>query len=251
MENQKILEEQVIAICLLAGKLMLESGGETYRVEDTMSRIASAYGINNSQSYVTPTGIMFSIDETKPAHIVRIVNRTVDLYKVTLVNSISRKISDQLLTYEEAYNRLKKITTEDFTFPIMQQVAAAGIASACFMLMFLGSWYDFFPALVSGAVGFYSFVYIHQLVKIKFFAEFFASIIISIIAVVLVKSGIGMQVDKIIIGSVMPLVPGLLLTNAIRDLMAGHLVASLSKGADAFLTAFSIGAGVAVVLAFL
>jgi uncharacterized membrane protein YjjP (DUF1212 family) len=45
----------------------------------------------------------------------------------------------------------------------------------------------------------------------------------------------------------MPLVPGLLITNAVRDLMAGHLVSGLSKGAEAFLTAFAIGTGIAVV----
>ncbi|MNJ01474.1 hypothetical protein D3C73_1611210 [compost metagenome] len=54
--------------------------------------------------------------------------------------------------------------------------------------------------------------------------------------------------DKIIIGSVMPLVPGLLITNAVRDLMAGHLVSGLSKGADAFLTSFAIGTGIGLVL---
>lgn len=62
------------------------------------------------------------------------------------------------------------------------------------------------------------------------------------------KLGIGIDLDKIIIGSVMPLVPGLHITNAVRDLMAGHLVAGLSKGAEAFLTAFAIGSGIAIVL---
>lgn len=62
------------------------------------------------------------------------------------------------------------------------------------------------------------------------------------------KLGIGTDLDKIIIGSVMPLVPGLHITNAVRDLMAGHLVAGLSKGAEAFLTAFAIGSGIAIVL---
>jgi uncharacterized membrane protein YjjP (DUF1212 family) len=66
-----------------------------------------------------------------------------------------------------------------------------------------------------------------------------------------VKIGAGQQVDKIIIGSVMTLVPGLLVTNAVRDLMAGHLVSGLSKGAEALLTAFAIGSGIAVVLSFL
>lgn len=85
--------------------------------------------------------------------------------------------------------------------------------------------------------------------QIRFFSEFLASLIIGVISMLFVKIGIGEQLDKIIIGSVMPLVPGLLITNAVRDLMAGHLVSGLSKGAEAFLTAFAIGAGVAVVFA--
>jgi uncharacterized membrane protein YjjP (DUF1212 family) len=65
--------------------------------------------------------------------------------------------------------------------------------------------------------------------------------------VLLVAIGLGNDLDKIIIGSVMPLVPGMLITNAVRDLMAGHLVAGLSKGAEAFLTAFAIGTGIALI----
>jgi uncharacterized membrane protein YjjP (DUF1212 family) len=45
----------------------------------------------------------------------------------------------------------------------------------------------------------------------------------------------------------MPLVPGLAITNAVRDLMGGDLVSGLSKGAEALLTAFAIGAGIAAV----
>lgn len=85
----------------------------------------------------------------------------------------------------------------------------------------------------------------------KFFAEFSASFLIGIVASLLVLAGIGKELDKIIIGSVMPLVPGLLITNAVRDLMAGHLVSGLSRGAEAFLTAFAIGAGIAFVFTIL
>jgi uncharacterized membrane protein YjjP (DUF1212 family) len=78
-----------------------------------------------------------------------------------------------------------------------------------------------------------------------------ASFIIGLLSFFFVKIGAGQQLDKIIIGSVMTLVPGLLVTNAVRDLMAGHLVSGLSKGAEALLTAFAIGSGIAVVLSFL
>ncbi|MEK5444988.1 MULTISPECIES: threonine/serine exporter family protein [unclassified Fredinandcohnia] len=240
---------EIIEICLLAGKIMLESGAETYRVEDTMNRMAAAFGNVTSQSYVTPTGIMFSTSGTEPTNIVRINERSTDLEKVTLVNNISRKISSGELTLQEAKRELEELSKKNLSFPIWIQVLSAAIASGCFTIMFLGSWTDFLPACIAGGVGFAFFFFLHQLVRIKFFAEFMASFLIGMIAYLFIVTGLGAELDKIIIGSVMPLVPGLLITNAVRDLIAGHLVSGISKGAEAFLTAFAIGTGVAVVLA--
>lgn len=62
------------------------------------------------------------------------------------------------------------------------------------------------------------------------------------------KLGIATNQDIITIASVMPLVPGILITNAIRDLLAGELLAGMSRGVEVALTAFAIGAGVAIVL---
>ncbi len=86
--------------------------------------------------------------------------------------------------------------------------------------------------------------------RLSFFAEFLASLIIGSTAYLFLRTGFGHDLDNMIIGSVMPLVPGLLITNAVRDLMAGHFVSGVSKGAEAFLTAFAIGAGIAFVLSF-
>ncbi|QED48198.1 threonine/serine exporter family protein [Cytobacillus dafuensis] len=250
MENKLPQTIEVIDLCLLAGKIMLQCGAETYRVEDTMTRIAASLGIPSSHSYVTPTGIIFSIDGTEPAKLIRIYDRTTDLYKVTVVNGISRKISSGEISANEAFKKLMDIEKANYTFPLYQQILAAAISSGCFLMMFLGQWKDFIPAIITGGLGFICFVYIHNLVKIKFFSEFMASVVIGLSAYILVSLGIGVQLDKIIIGSVMPLVPGLLITNAVRDLMAGHLVAGLSKGAEAFLTACAIGTGIAIVFAF-
>lgn len=244
---------EIMEVCLLAGKIMLQSGGETYRVEDTMMRIAAAFGIERTHSYVTPTGIIFSAEGTEPTKtkLIRISERSTDLKKVSMVNSISRRITSGDVTLEEAMEHLKEIDSLDVTFPFRVQVTAASLASGCFMIMFEGGWNDFIPAMISGGMGYLSFVCFHRFVPIKFFSEFLASFVIGLLSFLFVKMGVGQQLDKIIIGSVMTLVPGLLLTNAIRDLMAGHLVSGLSKGAEAFLTAFAIGAGIAVVLSFL
>jgi uncharacterized membrane protein YjjP (DUF1212 family) len=253
MENQVEGTYDIMEVCLLAGKIMLQSGGETYRVEDTMMRIAAAFGIQTTHSYVTPTGIIFSAEGTEPTKtkLIRISERSTDLKKVAMVNSISRSISSGEMNINEALKQLKEIDSLDVTFPFKYQVAAASLASGCFMIMFNGGWNDFLPSMVTGGLGYLSFVYFHRFVPIKFFSEFLASFVIGLLSVLFVKLGLGNQLDKIIIGSVMTLVPGLLVTNAIRDLMAGHLVSGLSKGAEAFLTAFAIGAGIAVVLSFL
>jgi uncharacterized membrane protein YjjP (DUF1212 family) len=239
---------EIIEVCLLAGKIMLQSGAETYRVEDTMTRIAASFGIHHSHSFVTPTGIIFSIDGIEPTKLVRISERSTDLQKVTLVNSISRNISNGETQLKEAYQKLREIEIEPHAYPIWLQLLAASVASGCFLIMFQGDWKDFLPACLAGGAGLACLLYFNRLIEIKFFAEFSASLIIGLVSLLLVTIGIGHELDKIIIGSVMPLVPGLLITNAIRDLMAGHLVSGISKGAEAFLTAFAIGTGIAAVL---
>ncbi|WP_040950809.1 threonine/serine exporter family protein [Gorillibacterium massiliense] len=247
--RQKVApSNRLMDMCLLAGKIMLENGAETYRVEDTMMRIAAAFGKGASHSFVTPTGIIFSVDGTSPAQMVRVLERSTDLRKVTLVNSVSRQMSTGDLSLEAGYRKLQEIDVLGAAYPAWLRLLAAALSSGCFTIMFMAGWVDFLPAILAGGIGFAGFLFIHRFVQIRFFSEFSASFLIGAVAWLMVKIGFGLEVDKIIIGSVMPLVPGLLITSAVRDLMAGHLVSGLSKGAEAFLTAFAIGAGIAVSL---
>ncbi|MBC5635677.1 threonine/serine exporter family protein [Ornithinibacillus sp. BX22] len=236
---------------MLAGKIMLESSAETYRVEDTMNRIARAFGLDNSQSYATPTAINFSIDIAKPANMMRIEKRTTDLNKIAEVNSVSRKIASGELNLQAALKELQQLEGKKslYSNPIMVLIAA--LASGSFTIMFGGLWADFIPSFLAGGIGFIGFLWFDKLVEIRFISEFVASFMIGLLAALFIQTGIGVELDKIIIGAVMPLVPGLHITNAVRDLLAGHLVAGLSKGVEALLTAFAIGAGIAVILAFI
>ncbi|MFS0674983.1 threonine/serine exporter family protein [Ornithinibacillus sp. 179-J 7C1 HS] len=236
---------------MLAGKIMLESSAETYRVEDTMNRIAHSFGQKNPQSYATPTAINFSVDLMEPAIMMRIEKRTTDLNKIAEVNSVSRKIAEGQLNIEEALEALQTLEGQKFIYSDKVMVLIAALASGSFTIMFGGMWADFLPSLVAGGIGFIGFLWFDKLVEIRFISEFVASFIIGLLAILFVETGLGVELDKIIIGAVMPLVPGLHITNAVRDLLAGHLVAGLSKGVEALLTAFAIGAGIAVVLAFL
>jgi uncharacterized membrane protein YjjP (DUF1212 family) len=118
------------------------------------------------------------------------------------------------------------------------------------LILLGGSWSDLPFAFVFGGTGFIIVETSLEKTRVKFFAEFIAASIVGIIAFLSVFLNIGEDLNTIIISGVMPLVPGLLITNAVRDLMAGHFVSGVSKGAEALLTAFAIGAGVALVLSF-
>ncbi|MDY0404593.1 threonine/serine exporter family protein [Virgibacillus sp. 179-BFC.A HS] len=245
-------DRQLIAkTCILAGKIMLESGAETYRVEDTMNRIAAAYGLHDAQSYATPTGIHFATESASIPGFVRISKRTTDLEKIADVNSISRAIAAGQHTVADAHSLLLNLRQVNQMYPVWLQLAAAAVASGSFTIMFGGVWMDFLPALLAGGGGFATMLVMERFLQIRFMAEFIASLVIGLLALFFVYIGFGMVLDKIIIGAVMPLVPGLPITNAVRDLMAGHLVAGVSKGVEALLTACAIGAGVATVLTFL
>ncbi|WP_088009409.1 threonine/serine exporter family protein [Indiicoccus explosivorum] len=242
--------ELALECCLLAGRLMIEGGAETYRVEDTMERMATSQLMPNSHCSVTPTGIMFSPSDEQPTRFVRIRSRRTDLKQVALVNAVSRRLVAGDFSLQEAYEELMSIESSHTSFDLRLQIFAAAVASGCFLLLFGGARADVPYAAVIGGTGFIITDRIERLTRIRFFAEFVAAVLIGVLAYAVVGVGLGEELDGIIIGSVMPLVPGLLITNAVRDLMAGHFVSGLSKGAEAFLTAFAIGAGIALVLSF-
>jgi len=247
MEKQITIER----VCVLAGKIMLVCGAETHRVEDTMDRIASSFGIKNPQSYVTPTGINFSNDIAGITNSLRINKRSTDLHKITQVNKVSRRIAAGELTLDEAYDLLVQIEQKNTAYPASILILTAAIASGCFAIMFGGTWSDFLPSLIAGGIGFAGMLGFERMVEIRFLAEFFGSFLVGLTAYLFIANGFGNALDIVIIGGVMPLVPGLHITNAIRDLMAGHLVSGLSKGVEAMLTAFAIGAGVALMYGFI
>lgn len=245
----------IMEVCLLAGKIMLQSGGETYRVEDTMNRIAHACAISEAYSYVTPTGIFLSIQgierEREQTKFLRITKREIDLNKIVQVNELSRKMGKGLITIEQSYHQLLSIENSKSLYPPWLHIIAAALASGFFSLMFGGAENDFLPSVITGGIGFLFFLKANHWIQVKFFAEIFAAFTIGFITYLLYFLGLSVHIDKVIIGSIMPLVPGVLITNAVRDLMAGDLVSGLARGAEAFFTSFAIGAGVAVTIALL
>ncbi|MFD1670474.1 threonine/serine exporter family protein [Agrilactobacillus yilanensis] len=244
---------KVFSACLLAGKIMVESGSEMYRVEDTMRRIAVNGGIPNPQIWTTTTAIFVGKVQQPNSQLIQINKRTLNLEKVARVNAASRAFGNKLINLAELIDRLHKIDQNAPSFAPWLQFLSAGVVSAALMIPFSGEydWFDLPMAFIIGALGFIVNFYIDYIINIKFISEFTASLTIGLLAILSVHLGLGHNADNIIIGAVMPLVPGLPLTNALRDLLAGHLLSGTTRGVEALLSAGAIGSGIALVFHFI
>ncbi|OIJ14450.1 hypothetical protein BKP35_06770 [Anaerobacillus arseniciselenatis] len=241
--------DEMMDICLLAGEIMLTYGAETYRVEETLERMAKAANLKNVHSFVTTTGIFISFEENGHGDVmqmIRVDDRYHDLNKVALVNQVSREFVIGEITSEEAHDKLKDIYRTPLNYPIWLIHFASGIAGGGFSYLFGGGIKDTLPAFIAGVTASVFLIEVEKYLKVKFFAEFIAAFVGGTVAIALVFLGIGTNLNQIIIGTLMPLVPGVPLTNAVRDLMSGDLVAGVSRGAEATITSLSIATGIAL-----
>lgn len=240
---------KLLNISTLVGKIMLESGAETYRVEETIVRIGLSFGVDDAESFVTPTGIITSLTkDSKTVTLVRrITSRGVDLNKIDLINNLSRQVQAQSMTVDELNTELINISQSDrysAALTLFSSCAAAG----CFALMFGGNIKDFFAAFIIGACIKIVSAVCQKLDINSFFINSLGGGLCAILAIILMKLNICANLDKTIIGSIMLLVPGLTITNAIRDTIAGDLLSGITKAAEAFLVAISIAVGTGAIL---
>lgn len=242
--------KKLLILATLAGQIMLKSGAETYRVEDTITRICkSKSNIKFAEAFVIPTGIFISIEygDNLMSHIKRIKSLSVDLNKIDMVNEFSRRFVSENLNIDKSFDELKRINKYEGYRNFSKNIFGA-FACGFFALLFKGSIGDAFGSFLSS---FAALSVLSKFLKYKltfFLNNMLGSIIMSILSIVFLKVGLGRNLDIMIIGSIMCLVPGVSITNAVRDTMSGDYLSGLSIGMEAVFSALSIALGVGIVL---
>jgi uncharacterized membrane protein YjjP (DUF1212 family) len=252
MASESANINDIVNIANLCADIILENGGETYRAEETVRRICCASGFEKCEVFAAPTGVFITVSKdgsTISTTVKRIRNRRSNLQVINDVNNISRKLTAGTITACEALNMLNAINEKKENKKILH-VFAAGFASGFSSLLFGGGIYDFFAAFLLGVI----VQLVSNLIKNADIYNFAISIIGGVIIgagslvwVELTKTG---QLEKIITGAIMPLLPGLPMTNAIRDTMRGDLVSGVARGAEALLISLSLAFGVGLALKF-
>ncbi|MFT5874651.1 MAG: uncharacterized membrane protein YjjP (DUF1212 family) [Clostridium sp.] len=241
--------DDIIHIAAEAGKIILENGGETYRVEQTITMICGSYGISQTESFVTPTGIIISItnSENQTISLVRRINsRTVNLRKVSMINNLSRELVSTPLSMVDIRKKIDYINNLQ---PYSKKTTT--FFSACsagfFTLLFGGNYKDFLIAFIIGALINCLNTFLDKLDVNSFLKNMLGGSLAASIALLATSLGLVGNMDTIIIGSIMLLVPGIAITNAIRDTIAGDLVSGMSRSIEALFIAIAIAAGTSIV----
>lgn len=210
---------------------MIENGGEISRAEDTVKRINHAAG-QPCRVFALPTLIIAQCgDDTQ---IRRINSLDTDLAELTRLNALSRKLCKN-------YSRDAENTSGNYP-PIVNALCVFG-ATFSFSVFFGGTFVD---GLCAGIIG---LIITYSGYKKLSFPNFSSNLIDSFIAGALSflprLLGINTHHDKIIIGTIMLLVPGLTIVNAMRDMMNSDLFAGIMELVTAVMSALSIALGVA------
>ena len=243
-------KKQIIELACKAGKIMLENGGEIYRVEQTMASVCVAYGIPDCESFATPTVIMLSakVDDEPYCRMMRIAERNINLHKVAEVNDFSRK-----QPMENALQELERIE-KSTPYPFWVRVLASGIGVAAFTIIFGGGLFaygDIVGGLVLGALARLIVTALQKKRAGDFIVNLVGGATAALGGWLFSQIGLGSDPWIVTVAAMMLLVPGLLFTNALRDIAAGDLVSGGSRGMEALSVAAALACGTAAVYAVL
>lgn len=246
----ELKSKQILHFAVRAGEIMLQSGAETYRVEDTISRILKSRNFETVETFVIPTCIIATIDSHDIeliTNVKRIKNRSTRLDKISLVNTLSRKYVSNLISTEDAIAEVNNID-QVHSYSSSVIILATGMSAAFFTIMVGGNFIDFIPAFLIGLIAAIVKVWLTKRDITSYLIYFVSGFIIGSLAVTASSIIPTINIDPVIIGGIMPFVPGVAFTNSIRDMIGDEIISGLSRGIEAFFIAVSLAAGTGIAM---
>ena len=242
----------LLALAVEIGYRLQKSGAEIYRVEEAVKRIFQAYGVESGEVFAIPNCLIVSVidNDGKPiSRLRRIPIHGTDLDRMERVYDYCRKICRETPDVEEARAILYDMDRKYPTFPVWMEMVGYFVGGGAFTLFWGGNYMDAVAGgLCSLLIGL-SLLGMGKLEANLFVKTIIAAFLSALMAIGLVQTGLGQNSNYITIGALMTLVPGLVFTNFLRDLMAGDLVAGLLKLVEALLTAGAIAIGTFIAMA--
>ena len=243
-------KKDVLRLALFLGELMLANGAETYRVEDSVIRICKSRGFNHINVFTSPTVIIISDDRFDGLSFMKTIkSRSINLNALSLLNNFSREfVSNPDLCIDTAIKELRTLNDSRKYPPYIINIAT-GLGCAFFACLLGGdNIINFIFTFITSILAVIFYNKMMKLSSIPAFSSLSTSFFIAVAGVVFTEIGILHTPKMLIVGSIMPLLPGVSFIKGIRDLISGDLISGVARAFDAGMTAISIACGVGFVL---
>ncbi len=235
---------RLLSNALTIGEKMLCSGAEVSRVEDSIIRICSAYGAQRVDVFTITSSMVVSVDFEGKTYTQtrRITNYRTDFDMLDKLNNLSRYICKNIPDESYIEEQVKSITTKK-DYPKYVRLLFWAVTAGAFTVFFGGRITD---GLISAFIGFLLMLCVEFVEGTginKIFSNLICSFCVTLLAEFSVYCSIGISADKIIIGNIMLLIPGLALTTSLRDLIGGDIMSGVLRFCEACLVAIGIAGG--------
>ncbi len=244
--------KRVVDFALETGKLLLRSGAEIFRAEETITRICNRYHVDDVNVFTMGHAIIVTAGTGREDAYTKVINvplPSTHLGIVDKVNSLSREISAGGMTIEEAEEKLAEIQKTPMLSNAMQ-ILGGGLGSGCLGYLIGGTLTESMMAFIIGCV-LYVWLLISRKIKVsKIIVNIVGGIVITALALLAqyMSSMADLQLSGMIGGAIMPLVPGVAFTNAIRDIADSDYLSGTVRMIDALLVFVYIAIGVGFTL---
>lgn len=226
------------------GEQMLLCGAEIHRVEDSMERMCSALGATDVDVFIITSSMVVTVHTSDRCFTQtrRIVNAGNDIERLHKLNQLSRDICGGKLNLEDISDRLKEINQQK-RYPLWAEILSYIFITSSFAYFFGGNLRDTLTAAFIAVILRFTVLFIDKFEINKIFGKLICAFVATVLSFSAMKLGFIGNIDKVMIGNIMVLIPGVGLTNALRDLFVGDSVSGLLRLIEAFLATLAIAAG--------
>ncbi len=230
------------------GEEMLIAGAEVSRVEDSVARMCRAYGCDRINAFVITSNIQVTMEAPDGeilTQIRRILRSDVNFDRLDYLNALSRYICAETPTLRQLEQRFREVMDRKIYSMWMKYVSAIFIAGG-FAVFFGGDLLDGAASALVGVMVIWLLNVLSRRDNNLLAINFVAALAAGLLSVALVHLGIGVHTDKIMIGAIMIQIPGIAMTNSVRDMLIGDLATGLLRLVNSLLLAAVIACGFAL-----
>ena len=238
---------RTLSLFMDIGAMMIRNGSEVKRVEDTLRRMGAAYGAERMDVFAITSTLVCTMN-MPDGRVCSMTRGTrdgtkTDFLKLERINALSREYCRKPFDMDELKARIDEI--EQAAAPRLRVCVGSVLAAGTLAVFFGGSVFDGITAAVFAVMIWLMQVYFAPIctnnILFNFLCSFVTGVLIGVSGRVL-----PIHPDKVMIGDIMLLIPGLALTNAVKDMFVGDTITGSLRLVESVLWAAGIACGFAL-----